>query len=55
MQIILKIFGLGSGGRGGGGEVPYMWFIGMCCFEGYGFFSEFIIPRIGYRNQRVLV
>ena len=38
---------------GGGGVLPYMSYIGMCRYEGYGF--QRVYSRIGYRNQRVLV
>ena len=34
---------------GGGGVLPYMGYIGMCCCEGYGF--QAVYSRIGYRNQ----
>ena len=36
--------------RGGGG-MPYMGYIGMCCWEGYGFQAKY--SRIGYINQSI--
>ena len=39
-------------GVGGGGVLPYMGYIGMCC-EGYGFPA--VYSRIGYINQNVWV
>ena len=41
------------GGRGGGGVLPYMGYIGMCRCEGYGF--QAVYSRIGYINQSVWV
>ena len=38
---------------GGGGVLPYMGYIGMCCCEGYGF--QAVYSRIGYINQSVWV
>ena len=35
----------------GGGVLPYMGYIGMCCREGYGF--QAVYSRIGYINQSV--
>ena len=40
-------------GEGGGGVLPYMGYVGMCRFEGYGF--QTVYSRIGYINQRVWV
>ena len=40
-------------GGGGGGVLPYMGYIGMCCCEGYGF--QAVYSRIGYINQSVWV
>ena len=37
----------------GGGVLPYMGYIGMCCCEGYGF--QAVYSRIGYINQSVWV
>ena len=37
----------------GGGVLPYMGYIGMCCCEGYGFLA--VYSRIGYINQSVWV
>ena len=42
-----------SPGRGGGGVLPYMGYIGMCSCEGYGF--QAVYPRMGYINQSVWV
>ena len=39
--------------EGGGGVLPYMGYIGMCRFEGYGF--QAVYAGIGYINQRVWV
>ena len=36
-------------GKGGGGVLPYMGYIGMCRCEGYGF--QAIYSSIGYINQ----
>ena len=33
-------------GGGGGGVLPYMGYIGMCCWEGYGF--QELYSGIGY-------
>ena len=41
------------GASGGGGALPYMGYIGMCCSEGYGF--QVVYSRIRYINQRVWV
>ena len=41
------------GVEGGGGVLPYMGYIGMCCCEGYGF--QAVYSRIGYINQSVWV
>ena len=38
---------------GGGGVLPYMGSIGMCCCEGYGF--QTVYSRIGYINQNICV
>ena len=38
-------------GRGGGGLLPYMGYIGTCCCEGYGF--QAVYSGIGYINRRV--
>ena len=40
-------------GARGGGVLPYMGYIGMCCCEGYGFLA--VYSRIGYINQSVWV
>ena len=40
-------------GRGGGGVLPYMGYVGMCRCEGYGF--QAVYSRIGYVNQSVWV
>ena len=37
----------------GGGVLPYMGYIGLCCCEGYGF--QAVYSGIGYINQRVWV
>ena len=37
----------------GEGILPYMSYIGMCCFEAYGF--QAVYSRIGYINQSVWV
>ena len=34
-----------------GGALPYMGYIGMCRFKGYGF--QAVYSRIGYINQNV--
>ena len=39
--------------RGGGGELPYMGYLGMCCYEGYGF--QAVYSEKGYINPRVWV
>ena len=44
--------GAGPGGVGGG-ALPYMGHIGMCCCEGYGF--QAVYSGIGYITQSVLV
>ena len=36
---------------GGGGELPYMGYMGMCRCEGNGF--QAVYSGIGYINQRV--
>ena len=36
-----------------GGALPYMGYIGMCRYEGYGF--QAVYSRIGYINQSVWV
>ena len=38
---------------GGGGVLPYMGYICMCCCEGYGFQAVYF--RIGYINQNIWV
>ena len=38
---------------GGGGLLPYMGYIVMCCCEGYGF--QAVYSSIGYINQSVWV
>ena len=38
---------------GGGGALPYMGYIGMCRWEGYGF--QAVYSRIGYINQNIWV
>ena len=38
---------------GGGGVLPYMGYIGMCRWEGYGF--QAVYSRIGYINQNIWV
>ena len=38
---------------GGGGVLPYMGHIGMCCCEGYGF--QAVYSSIGYINQSIWV
>ena len=38
---------------GGGGVLPYMGYIGMCCCEGYGF--QAVYSRKGYINQSIWV
>ena len=38
---------------GGGGVLPYMGHIGMCCCEGYDF--QAVYSSIGYINQSVWV
>ena len=38
---------------GGGGVLPYMFYIGMCRCEGYGF--QAVYSSIGYINQSVWV
>ena len=40
-------------GRGGGGALPHMGYIGMCRREGYGF--QAVYSSIGYINQSVCV
>ena len=47
-----QIFNL-SEARGGGGVLPCMGYIGMCCCEGYGL--QAVYSRIGYINQRLWV
>ena len=42
-----------SPGWGGGGVLPYMGYIAMCCSEGYGF--QAVYSRIGYINQKIWV
>ena len=42
---------LSKPGRGGGGGMSYMGYIGMCSCEGYGF--QAVYSRIGYINQSV--
>ena len=37
----------------GGGVLPYMGYMGMCRWEGYGF--QAVYSRIGYINQSVWV
>ena len=37
----------------GGGVLPYMGYIGMCCCEWYGF--QAVYSRIGYINQSIWV
>ena len=38
-------------GGGGVGVLPYMGYIGMCRWEGYGF--QAVYSRIGYINQSI--
>ena len=40
-------------GSRGGGVLPYMGDVGVCCCEGYGF--QEVCSGIGYINQRVWV
>ena len=47
--ILVKFLTPGGGGR----ELPYMGYIGMCRCEGYGFHA--VYTGIGYINQRVWV
>ena len=42
-----------SPGKGGGGVLPYMGYIGMCRCEGYGF--QAVYSSVGYINQSVWV
>ena len=39
----------------GGGELPYMYmgYLGMCCYEGYGFQAD--NSGVGYINPRIWV
>ena len=54
-RLILRLFVwfvcLFPRGRGPGGVLPYMGYIGMCRCEGYGF--QAVYSRIGYINQSV--
>ena len=38
---------------GGGGELPYMGYLGVCCYEGYGF--QAVYSGKGYINPTVWV
>ena len=38
---------------GGGGKLPYMGYLGMCCYEGYGL--QAVYSGKGYINPRVWV
>ena len=40
-------------GGGGGGVLPYMGYIVMCCCDGYGF--QTVYSSIGYINQSIWV
>ena len=48
-----KVKGFALCPPGGGGVLPYMGYIGMCCCEGYGF--QAVYSRIGCINQSVWV
>ena len=37
---------VGGWGGGGGGELPYMGYIGMCIRKRYGFSAVFVINRV---------
>ena len=50
--FVVVIYTMGNPG-GGGGVLPYMGYIGMCCCEGYGF--QGVYSSIGYINQSVWV
>jgi len=53
-KLFIKIsFRPCTAGPGGGGALPYLGYIGMCCCEGYGF--QAVYSRIGYINQSVWV
>ena len=43
---ILSLFSVSFAPGEGGGVLPYMGYIGMCCSEGYGF--QAVYSRIGY-------
>ena len=48
---VIKTGGGGGGGGGGVGVLPYMGYICICRYEGYGF--QAVYSGIGYINQRV--